>query len=543
MKLKTLVYTISALLLLGNVACSDFLETNPTDQVTEDVAVKNVGNLGGILQEAYKTLYDDNGGFAYRGLIGFQSYIDLRGQDLISVQSGGWNPYSIYQYQPFVTEGSGDVRFLWNFFYKVIRQTNVILAHIDNVPGDNELRNSVKGQALALRAYSYFYLAQFFQQTYKGNENLKNVILRTEPVDPANSGASRASTQEVYDLIRQDLNTAIGLLSPADGTVSYEINKNIAQAMLSKVSLVTNEWSVAESMANAARQGFALMEPIDYLKGFMLNPEVNDANNPEWIWYLPQTQRTSIGDATPSASWTNYNRSTIKWITDMICASNDLISLYETTDVRFSQFWPRNDLNNPQTGGKIWTSNKFSEFYKGAFEFTDGTPKVNPNYTGTNPSTSTILSTFSNKNVDNTYIGQLNLLRAADLWLVEAEAMVRQGGAKEATGRALLNELRAKRNASAISASVAGNDLLEEILKERRRELYGEGTYLFDMLRTKKGLKRGPDHPTQLDIPAGDYRFILQIPADEFTYNKMLSPTNDQNPFQGTAIPSNMTKK
>jgi hypothetical protein len=321
------------------------------------------------------------------------------------------------------------------------------------------------------------------------------------------------------------------------------INKNIAQAILAKVSLVTNEWATAETMASQSRQGFDLMEATDFLKGFALNEYMGDENNPEWMWYLPQTVTTSVGDATPMASWGNRNRSSIKWETDMVFANEDLLSLYETGDIRFSQFWQRNDRANPATSANYWTSNKYSEFFNGPFtsanSMTTGGRKINPNYTGTNPSAEQIFAMLSDNNVPATYIGQLNLIRAADMLLIEAEAKARQAG-KEGQALTLLNELRGKRNASALTG-LTGTALVDEILRERRRELYGEGTILFDIIRTKAGLTRSANHSTRVDFPAGDYRFISQIPSDEFTYNKALDINLDQNPVSGTTIPANMT--
>ena len=243
------------------------------------------------------------------------------------------------------------------------------------------------------------------------------------------------------------------------------------------------------------------------------------------------------------ASWGNRNRSSIKWETDMVFANEELLNLYETGDVRFAQFWQRNDRSNPATGANYWTSNKYSEFFNGPFissnSMSPGGRKINPNYTGTNPSADEIYNMCSDNAIPTTYIGQLNLIRAADMLLVEAEAKARQAG-KEGQALGLLNELRAERNASTLTG-LTGTALVDEILKERRRELYGEGTILFDIIRTKQSLSRSATHSTRVNIPAGDYRFISQIPSSEFTYNKALDINLDQNPVSGTAIPANMT--
>ncbi len=538
-----LITIICAILVAGTFGCEGFLDTKPADEISDELISKDVAKLEMVLMNAYQDLYGGEG-FGYRGLIGMQLYLDLRGSDVVSVDVGtGWDYQYIYQYNATVTEASGAASYFWNYFYQEIRQLNTVLKYIDDAPGSDDVRQRVKGEALALRAYCYFCLAQLYQQTYVGNEELKNVILRTEPVDPADVNMKRASSRDVYDLIRADLSGAINLLEPAGGSRSMHINRNIAQAMLAKVSMVTNEWTVAETMASQSRQGFGIMEATDYLKGFSLNPYMNDENNPEWMWYLPQTVTTSVGDATPMASWGNRNRSSIKWETDMVFANEELLALYEPGDIRFSQFWQRNDRVNPATGENYWTSNKYSEFFNGPFTSSNsmsaGGRKINPDYTGTEPGAEEIFNMLSDNAIPATYIGQLNLIRAADLLLIEAEAKARQQG-KEGQALALLNELRVKRNASTLTG-LTGTALVDEIVRERRRELYGEGTCLFDILRTKQGLVRSTAHSTRVNFPAGDYRFITQIPSGEFTYNKALDINLDQNPVSGTAIPANMT--
>ena len=568
MKFKKLTYSIIvAILFAGHTGCSDFLDTQPTNAIPDVTAVENVSALRAILEQTYKTIMNYNTSSAFAGLTGYQMGTDLRCMDLSAYNHGGFNYYTCYQdLDNFTTNNAAE---MWNYFYTIIRQANIVLANIDEAVGTNETeRERVKGEAMALRAYSYFWLAQSYQQTYKGHENLKNVLLITEPWDnpfDTKYHYSRASTKDVYDLIRKDLNDAIPLLAavPVAGTTqksSYRVNKNIAQAMLAKVSLVTNEWVVAEEMANAARQGFDLMEPADYLKGFTLNSVVNDQNNREWMWHIPQTPAQHLADGVPAAGWANLNR-TPTFIMDQVHVSYDLMDLYETYDVRFSQFWERRDNRyNALTAAEaaaegktqyLWTSNKHSQFFTGSFISSHGNiRKINPNYTGDKPGLTPddIYDTYSNASGENvartdvTFRGSINLVRAADMWLIEAEAKARQG--KDAEALVLLNELREKRNASATQSlaftGLTGNDLIDEILLERRRELYAEGSILFDLIRTQRNMVRGPDHTLQLSRAWNDYKNFFQIPQREFIYNTALSPTNDQNPRSGTTIPSNM---
>jgi len=79
--------------------------------------------------------------------------------------------------------------------------------------------------------------------------------------------------------------------------------------------------------------------------------------------------------------------------------------------------------------------------------------------------------------------------------------------------------------------------LLDEILLQRRIELWGETGRLFDILRLKTGYYRGyegSNHVVKLndDTRLPDYKgFILTIPQTEFDGNINMDPIADQNPL------------
>lgn len=132
------------------------------------------------------------------------------------------------------------------------------------------------------------------------------------------------------------------------------------------------------------------------------------------------------------------------------------------------------------------------------------------------------------------------VMRSDEMLLNAAEACAHQG--KDAEAKALLWELQDLRNAKRTEAS--GGELIEAILKERRKELYGEGFSLFDMLRTQKGLERTGNHLDWgglITFPANSWRFIFQLPGAEMKNNKSLVdeiwPAGDQNPFDGVYEP------
>ena len=74
---------------------------------------------------------------------------------------------------------------------------------------------------------------------------------------------------------------------------------------------------------------------------------------------------------------------------------------------------------------------------------------------------------------------------------------------------------------------------MDDVLLQRRIELWGEGFNYFDLKRNNLGIDRayeGSNHMTKIVVPAQDVRWTYQIPQTEFNENKLLNVDEDQNP-------------
>lgn len=155
----------------------------------------------------------------------------------------------------------------------------------------------------------------------------------------------------------------------------------------------------------------------------------------------------------------------------------------------------------------------------------------------------------------SSYLGDNIYMRAEELLLNKAEALCRLQKYDEA--RKLMESfgtIREKNyvrnrldkviddNTLTLDAYGTGSTpeiktLLDEILLQRRIELWGETGRLFDILRLKTGYYRGyegSNHVVKLsdDTRQPDYKaFILTIPQTEFDGNVNIDPIADQNPL------------
>jgi hypothetical protein len=129
-------------------------------------------------------------------------------------------------------------------------------------------------------------------------------------------------------------------------------------------------------------------------------------------------------------------------------------------------------------------------------------------------------------------IGDVPYIRLAEMYLILAEAYARTPG-KEADARAALFTLAKNRDAAYVLSVASGQALIDEILIQRRVELWAEGFRFFDLKRMNLPLDRTvvPNYVSAsvggvMQVPAEDPRWQWAIPIAEIQAN----PNVTQNP-------------
>lgn len=182
----------------------------------------------------------------------------------------------------------------WEYFYTVIKSCNEIIPSVDSLKADTEGK-AILGQVLAMRGISYAYLAQWYQLTYKGHENLPCVPLLLSSEEQSIN--TRATVQQVYDRAETDLLGAIRMLKGYNRKDKTIIDEHVAEGLLSRVYLVMNRWDDAAAMAHAAREGYSLMNAAEAAEY-----NYQDIDNKEVMWGCDITDNTKILFAS-FASW------------------------------------------------------------------------------------------------------------------------------------------------------------------------------------------------------------------------------------------------
>ena len=130
---------------------------------------------------------------------------------------------------------------LWNYSYSLIYSANAIIEGLEDAPLDDLDKERFMGEALFLRAYLHFYLAELFGDIpYIKSTDYKE-----------NAKVSRMPLTEVYNLIEEDLLTAKTLLPTAEPSgEKLRVSKGVANAFLARFYLFTQQWDKAYNSSN-----------------------------------------------------------------------------------------------------------------------------------------------------------------------------------------------------------------------------------------------------------------------------------------------------
>lgn len=486
--------SLTGLIALGGCK-KDYLETVPMNAVSEAQIFSDITAVNATVEGLYKQMFRfavGGGGHSDYGQKSIDLSLDLMGNDMV-VHTQGYGWYNTtYQYTNWGLATTAQMPdFAWFRFYDMIKQANKLYNFVDGVTNASATqKESIKGQALGLRAYAYYYLVNLYQQTYKGNESAKGVPVYTQDTT---GGKPRGTVQDVYSRIIADLTEAETLLNGKTRTVKYFMDQSVIRALRARVALTMEDWANAAKYANLAKAGYTLMNQSQYTGVGAFS----SISNPEWMW----GSQIPAAEATIYASFFSHIDPRVGGyaaLGQQKKITKDLYDQIPTGDVRKTVF------RTPGTG------------------------------------TTTIPDYCQLKHLvpdlSNRWQADYLYMRASEMYLIEAEALARQGN--DAGARTVLEALVKVRNPAYSAGTRSGAALVSEILLQRRIELWGEGFGLLDIKRLKTGLNRptGPGNhgapsfnPVVYTTGPADNRFLMRIPQRELDNNAGMTPA-DQNP-------------
>ncbi|MBN8821378.1 MULTISPECIES: RagB/SusD family nutrient uptake outer membrane protein [unclassified Spirosoma] len=484
MKLKFLTIAIAVGLL--TTACDkEYLETAPTGSIDAGAAYATTKNAAAAINGIYRAMIvrylDSQGHFGHPAMM---IILDVLGEDVVIPNTSNTWHLGETRWQAHRSETSVGDQLPYQLYYRLIGNANIAIANIDAAAGAQTERNQIKGEALGLRAFSYFNLVQLFGKRYNAASKPNSQLAVPLVLSPTTEGLPRATVEDVYAQINKDLAEAATLLTTTR-TYKSHINLDVIKGLQARVALAQQNWTDAAKYAAEARKSYVPMTATQYQDGF------SDISNPEWMWGFDHLEdQTEYFGAYHSYISCNFNSTNIR--VDPKVINSKLYDQIPTTDVR-SKMW----VKAPTTANSIVPTGGVRVPYITQKFKLPGTP-----------STSTM--------------GDVPYMRAAEMYLIEAEAQARLGNT--AAAASTLFTLISQRDPSYKLSTKTGNDLIDEILFHRRVELWGEGFRFTDLKRLNQPLNRNGANLSSavsviFDVPAGDNQWEFLIPRREINAN------------------------
>lgn len=396
------------------------------------------------------------------------------------------------------TSDNGYGQSYWTAYYKGIANANLSIAKVPEISMDEAQKKRLLGEAHFLRAWYYFHLVRMFG----------HIPLVTEPVNLQSEQLrpSQASTEEVYNLIVQDLTTAeqAGLAwTDATGRVSMGAVKSLlAQVYLTMAGFPLEKGAshydlAAKKAAEVIDSGqFRLFDAY----GSLHDP--SKKNIEENIFMIQY--RAQILPSNWQVSIIPYNKNISQYAdeTGGIYATQAFAQSYDPADLRGKekQFFYTKFTHE---------SNRNQEVDLGGYF---------------------IWKHFDVEAQTTTASSDLNwpAIRYADVLLTYAEASNEVQGPSE-TAYAAVNAIRTRAQLPALSG-LSKETLREAVWRERWYELCFENTTWYDMVRIRKAFNvttkqfdNYVGHQFSYGPTVSDRELLFPIPTQEVLNNPKLN--------------------
>lgn len=258
------VFVAAATLLL--TSCNDFLDKVPDTRVY----LTTVEQLRELLTDGYLSA-----NYAVPCELSSDNVVDNNSPSIDGVRYNlaaySISDNQVYAWEDVTLENGGDTPSnLWTGCYAAIAVANAVLEKVEEFETngtpegplsatDKEKLSAVKGEALLIRAFHHWTLANVFCMPYRGPELSKNYLgipYTTKPETTVRPHYERGTLAETYEKIEKDLLEGLPLINDQLYEVpKYHFNKAAANAFAARFYLFKREYDKAEQYATAAFKG------------------------------------------------------------------------------------------------------------------------------------------------------------------------------------------------------------------------------------------------------------------------------------------------
>lgn len=532
--MKKLIILGSVLgLLFTTTSCrEDFLVSEPTETLANPPAQ---AKLNGLYLMMINTGTGGTTGHDDYGQKGYDLVSDMLSADMVlSGVTYGWyrNIANLTAPADFTSNSN---YMPWRYYYRIAYAANDVIAGLggnDAVPG-NDADKAAMGQAKAMRAYSYFYLTQYFTTSYDPNADAIPLY-----IDAGVVAQPKAKQSEIYAQIVKDLTDAVTLLDGFARANKGVINKRVAQGLLAYTYAAMGENAKAANLAKEiiAATSITTAEQTVYNEQTLTGGGFNDLATSSWMWGFDITTDNGLD----LISWWGQQdvfTYSYSWVGDAKSVDLDLFNSIKDTDLRKNQFrnvfeFPAQSVLLDENGQPIKDANgndikTITKYPKGYIVADVSTMEITE--------ASGVVLSYPAVAINKFYAPARNLggqrivetdylfMRADEFHLLAAETLAKSGNEAEAKF-ILKNFLNNRLSDVSYIDALSGAALQNEIYLQTRIELWGEGKSYLAMKRNKATIKRGPNHLffAGQSFSYDDGRLTYDIPQAEINNNPNL---------------------
>lgn len=401
----------------------------------------------------------------------------------VSPSPSGYDWFADYEQTTLLNQDAPTIWYVWAYYNKFIQNTNVALSAIANAnkTGMEDKYAGYEAVAKAFRAIAYLEMAQMYE--FKTNDKFttgvnadgNNVEGLTVPIVTEKTTLEearnnpRATKEVMQQFILDDLTYALENIDKFDDSDKVFPHKAEVYGLLARFYMWKEDYPKAQEAARNAINNYS-GSPMTQSEALSKTSGFNDLS--KFMWGAEQTDANETVK-TGIINWTSWmsNETSFGYTGEepYIMIDANMYDRIGNSDWR-KLMWKAPEGSSLE-GKTEWINSKTAESY--------------PDYAS---------AKFRpvNGDGDNYTVGAASaypVMRVEEMYFIEAEAAAHQNAEK---GKELLEKfMKTYRNKTYSCSKTDQDDVIEEIVFQKRVELWGEGQTFYDIKRLNYSVTRG----------------------------------------------------
>jgi len=491
--MKTLYHTLGivvmALSLTTFTGCIE--ETEPTTVATADQVAASTSATEALAAglPAYFNYYMWNGDyhfdFGYGAMMMIRNVMDGD----YGRNSSSYNHFSVWERNIYQDENYVYCQFIWNYYYGFVLTANTLISNVDP-ENATEDQLGYLGAGYAYRALLYLDLARMYEflpndATDAINSDQNNVLNLTVPIVDENTTEEearnnpRATRDEMAAFIKSDLDNALQYIDLLPTTNGHTLpTKDAVYGLYARLYMWIEDYANAQKYARLAIDNSST-DPMTESECLSTTTGFNTAD--PWMWAAQLTSEDDVVQ-TGIINWSQACNE----VTFGYCGTGT--GLYDIIDRKMYERISDTDFRKLEwkapEGSALEGQNTF--LIPEQADYDESSSSYMPAY-------ASLKFRPGNGNTDDYKTAcavAYPIMRIEEMYFIEAEAAAQQGNVSTAVS--LLNDFMSNYRDSEYNYSgTAQNSVIDEIVFQKRVELWGEGQNFFDIKRLNMPTTRG----------------------------------------------------